>query len=111
MKKSLKVYVQNLIREHARQSIDGYHLFISDLPIYDKKIFLSHLVHPCDYECFYDTPEGIAAAVMEYSDEMQGIINQLINELYSNDMQEKGLRINYSDNGEMTWTRVSGLDC
>ena len=104
--KSLRSYIHDLIREHKTADRDGYHLYINDLPIHDIKVFLSHILHPSDYEYAISSSQRTSAALHEYGSEMQSLINNEIDDIYADDMRECGYKPGrYSDNGEVYWSR------
>lgn len=85
-------YVHSLFREYGKYEGDYFTLFASDLPLYEKKIFLSHLIYPSDYEDYTSSSERTNAAIEEYLPEMQMCIDNEHDDFYHE------------------WTKTYGLD-
>ncbi len=99
-------FIQNIIRENAKHSKDGYTLFASDLPLEDKIIFLSHILEAEDYEDALANPIRTQEYIKDHLSLMQQIIDTEIDDVYHDDMREMGMCLNsHSDNGEIYYYR------
>jgi hypothetical protein len=97
-----QVFLRSLIREHAKATTDGYLLYARDLPLYDKKIFLSYMIDAEEYEDATSSPYLTAALIEEFINDMQTGINNVIDDVWHEDMQEMGLVLcHHRDNGEL----------
>lgn len=104
--RALTNFIHSLIRE--QQHITGLTaLFVDDLSLEDKKIFMSH-IDIFEYEYFINNPTGMTALLDEYKDHMQRLINDEIHDCYVEAMEELGLsRSTNPVNGELLWTKAS----
>lgn len=98
-----------LVREYADEMEDGYYLLVKDLPDYEKKILLCDAIDCMDlYEDFVQDPSRLQAAYKEYEKEMQYWIDEVIDEVYQDDVIERRLDSGYTsersrENGESIW--------
>jgi hypothetical protein len=74
-------YVRAVIREYAEFKNDYFSLFASDLPIHEKKIFMTYILDPVIYQDL---------TCEEYVPEMQQAIDAEIDDYYHDYMREKG---------------------
>jgi hypothetical protein len=81
-------FLDSIIREHAEVSEDGYSLSAHLLPYEDKKLFLTYLVVPEDYEYLTENPLRERLAILDHEPAMQYMINDRIDDLYHEDMRE-----------------------
>jgi len=106
LRKAFRTFLDSIIRENATHRDDCYNLFASDLSYYDKKMFMTYLITPDDYEDFTSNSVREREAIKEYEKEMQYLIDDRINDLYHEDMREMGLVLNqHRDNGEFYYTQ------
>ena len=104
--KPYDVFVQGIIREHAKHSADGYILFAEDLPLHDQKIFLSYLLDAHEYEAALSNPHLTLSYIEDELSNMQTKIDESIDDVYHADMREMGMCLNrHADNGEFTYYR------
>lgn len=94
-------FLHDLIRTYKSITRDGYSLHVDNLPHYEKKLFLSHIVDAYEYEFLCESPSLLDAGINEYKKMMQRLIDQEIDGIYFEDQRAKGRRI-YIDsiNGE-----------
>jgi hypothetical protein len=101
-------FVNSLIEEHKEIDRDGYKIDINSFPLYDKKILLSHLVGPSEYEWANQNESRINCLFQEYHDYLKEIFDTQLSTIYSQDMYEKGLICyHHKDNGEASWMKRS----
>jgi hypothetical protein len=77
----LRNYIHGVIREHGNFNGDYFSLFANDLPLYEKKIFMSYILSPAIYSDL---------TCNEYLEEMQEIINNEIDDFYHEWNNSKG---------------------
>lgn len=83
-------FLDDLIRSNATYKHGCYQLYACDLAYEDKKIFLTYLVTPEDYEDYIENSNRERVALEEYEGEMQYLINDRIDDIWHEDMQEMG---------------------
>ncbi len=104
--KAFRSYLDSVIRENCCYHNGCYSLYAYDIPYEDKKILLSYLVSPEDFEDLTSNATRERVAFADYEDDMQFLIDNRINDLWHEDMQEMGLHAcSYQDNGEIFYTR------
>lgn len=99
---SLKSYLRDLVREYADMHLktkdewidEGYSIWVHTLFDHDKRILLSHIVDADDYEYYCSSPERLHSGFEEYEKTMQKMIDDTANELYHEDLDYMGLRVN-----------------
>jgi hypothetical protein len=95
-------FVKSLIRENATYENGGLSLFVSSLSRIEKKLFLSYVVEPSEYEWLCENDVRLYAAFDEYEKDMQGLIDKYLDESWHEAMQERGLVMGkHNDNGEV----------
>ena len=104
--RALTTFIHDLIRDN--QSLTGHNcLFVSDLSLEDKKIFMSH-IDIFEYEHFINNPVGMLALLDEYKNYMQQLIDEEVNDYSIECMRDIGLHSNISPiNGETFWNKAS----
>ena len=75
-------FLDNIILENATRNSDYWSLGSKDIPYHDKKIFLSYLTTPDDFEYFTASPIRERLALEEYEKEMQYLIDERIDDVY-----------------------------
>lgn len=100
-------FVHRLIRANGTfSSTDGFSLSIHDVDPLDKKLFLSYILEPSEFEDFCENYIRLQAGFKEYEKVMQACIDQEVDEVYHEDMQEMGLALRIdNENGEHIWIR------
>ncbi len=89
MQPTFKQFLDEIILENATKR-DGYWtLFVNDLSLPDKKIFLSYLVDSDLYEDFTNNHFRQTEAFKEYESEMQYFIDLRIDDFYHEYMEDK----------------------
>jgi hypothetical protein len=97
-----KDFVKSLIHECAHYHDGALSLSVSSLSHIDKKLFLSYIVDPSEYEWLCENDARLYAAFDEYKTDMQSLVDNYIDEVWHETMQEKGLIMgNHKDNGEI----------
>ncbi len=105
-------YASSIVREYAKWTDDGYHLCVSSLPRYEKKIFLSYVIE----DDFEDPIEAFAdftkdaytedAAFKEYEQSMQYWVDEVIDDVYAEDMSDGGfVLVTDRDHGDSQWIK------
>lgn len=95
-------FVKSLIHENAHYHQGGFSLVVSSLSRIEKKLFLSYIVEPSEYEWLCENDARLYAAFDEYKAEMQSLIDHYIDDVWHEAMQERGLTMGtYKDNGEI----------
>lgn len=105
-------YASNLVREYAKWTEDGYVLWASQLPRYEKKTFLSYVIEEdfedpiAAFEDFTTTPAREDAAFSEYENSMQYWIDEVIGEVFAEDMSDGGfVYVTDRDHGDSRWVK------
>jgi len=105
-------YASALVREHAKWTEDGYHLCVSSLPRYEKKIFLSHVIDEdfddpiAAFEDFTRDVHTEDAAFKEYEKSMQYWVDEVIDEVFAEDMSDGGfVFVTDRDHGDSRWIK------
>lgn len=99
-----RTFVANLIRENAKPSSSGYSLDVSDLELIDQKLLLSYCVAADTYEWACQNPIRLAEVIKEYETDMQRCIDDIIDDVYYEDMEEMGAVLcHHKDNNEPFW--------
>lgn len=88
--KAFMNYIDSVIREYATLRNDCFELHINSLPLCEKKIFLSYLVYPADYEDYVSSPTLCEMAIEEYSNQMQIAIDDNICQYYHDWVRNAG---------------------
>lgn len=99
--RALKYYIHDIIRSYKDIDPEYYSLFVDDLPLHDKKIFLSHIVSAEDYELFCSNKSGVEALIIENKSYMQSLINNEIDQVYTEDI------IDLADYNSIDWRLAS----
>lgn len=104
--RALTNFIRSLIRD-SQYSVGRSALFVDDLSLEDKKIFMSH-IDIFEYEHFINNPTGMNLLIEEYKDHMQRLINDELNDCYIEEMEDMGSRSYESPvNGELLWHKAS----
>lgn len=99
-------FVRDLINENAYYENGVLTLYVHDLSFDEKKIFLSIIVEPEDYEYYCQSQTRLEAAIQEYTKAMQKRIDDIIDDVWHENMQEMGLVLSqHQDNGEYFYRR------
>src|SRR5260370_11848089 len=103
--KSLQSFITSIIDEHKSPVRFGtYRVDVRDLPLHDKKLFLSHILDSEEYENALDNDVRATQYFNENIKHIQSLVNNEINSSYCNDMYDSGLSVRqHKDNGEITW--------
>ncbi|HLX54258.1 MAG TPA: hypothetical protein VKR58_09970 [Aquella sp.] len=83
--RALTSYIHDIIRSYKEVDPEYYSLFVDELPLHDKKIFLSHIVSAEDYELFCSNESGVNALVIENKKYMQSLIDNEIDQVHTED--------------------------
>lgn len=89
---STRIFMEDLINEYAGLDYlqKEFRLDVNHLSDYDKKLFLSHITMPSEYEEYCSRPSLMSAGIAEYKETMQRMLNKVSEELYSNYLHEMG---------------------
>ncbi len=99
--RTLVNFVHDLIRDYATNEKDGYDLYVNDLPFSVKKLFLATLLTPYEYQYYAENETRLQEGIAEHEVYMQQMIDREVDEVYGEDMREKGLKVGqHRDNGE-----------
>lgn len=104
-------FARQLVREFADRMDEGYYLDPKDLPEAEKKLLLMFAVDDTDtYEFLIQNPTRLQAGYQEYKKEMQYWIDEVIEDVYQEEVLERrfedGFRKEYDrTNGETIWIR------
>lgn len=105
-------YASSVVREYAKWTEDGYELWACQLPRYEKKIFLSHVIDEdfddpvAAYEDFTKTVYAEDAAFSEYEKSMQYWIDEVIGDVFAEDMTDGGfVYVTDRDHGDSRWIK------
>lgn len=82
--------ISDLIRSNAKYSNGCYKLWVSDLSFDDQKLLLSCIKDPSDYEWACEDAHRLQTVIAESKPSMQLAINELIDDVWHEDMQEMG---------------------
>lgn len=103
-KKIFYRFLDELIRENYTYDRYSCTLSTSSLHFDDKKMFLTFLISPDEYQDYAQNETRLREAINEYDDYMQHLIDDRISDIWHEDMDEMGACLTRcADNGEMRY--------
>ena len=105
---AFKQYIHGLMEEYAEYNFVGVTLDIQKLPLYEKRLLLSHVLDADDYEDSLRSPTATEAYLSDTERYMKEIISEVCEEAYQDFMEESGFQSRQDQsNGEIIWSNKS----
>lgn len=99
--------IHSIVREYGQYCDGSYSVYLSDIDNADRKLLLSHLSSPEEYEMAVSNSVFMTELWNENVHHIQSLIDHESSEVYREDMEEMGLSMKrHSNNNEPYWTRI-----
>lgn len=98
-------FCREVITDYAKHDIDGYHLYVHQIPFDQLKLFMSHFLSAEEYEDACESITRTQEYINDWREEMQDYIDIYLADKQQTYMEEHGLYWFRHSDGDRTCAR------